>query len=147
MIAVNAGEDAARACSRLTSTYLNDATASATETASVCDSANTFHPSRQLLGGARLLHPTFALNSHQQNDTSMCRNVRNTGSPKSVLIRSLLVVISTTVEQYHPATAATALKGTRACLRAPEDSPGARPPSGFDGAILAPSLPPASGAL
>mmetsp|Transcript_12902 Transcript_12902/g.48247 ORF Transcript_12902/g.48247 Transcript_12902/m.48247 type:complete len:234 (-) Transcript_12902:203-904(-) len=69
--AVNAGVDAARACSRLTSTYLNDATARATETARVCDSANTFPASLQFFKGTRLLHPTFALNSHHKNETSM----------------------------------------------------------------------------
>tara|TARA_B110000459_G_scaffold186694_1_gene218424 strand:- start:96 stop:371 length:276 start_codon:yes stop_codon:yes gene_type:complete len=38
--------------------------------------------------------------------------VRNTGRPKSFPIKNLFVVMRSTVEQYHPATAATALTGT-----------------------------------
>ena len=77
--AVNAGVDAASACSRLTSTYLKLATANATDSARVWDRTNTFQTSRPLFRGLRSLQPALALNSHHANDTSMCVKVRNTG--------------------------------------------------------------------
>ena len=104
MAAVNAGDDAASACSRLTSTYLKDATARRTLSAMTCDRKNTFHPSALDLIAPRAVHPIVIENSHHRNETIMCRKVRNTGSAKCSPIKTLFMVISTTVLTNHPAT-------------------------------------------
>lgn len=71
MSAVNAGVLAASACSSDTSTYLNDATARTTDSASVCDRRKIFPACSAFRVRVFALHLMYALRWHHRFDASM----------------------------------------------------------------------------